>query len=365
MQHNIEVSLDKKSYQIIIGAGQINYLEKFLSSKNYSKIIVITDENVANLHLSRLLEALSNCKILINTIITKSGESAKSFANLEKIAEEILSKEIDRKSLIIALGGGVVGDLSGFLASILLRGIDFIQIPTTLLAMVDSSVGGKTAINSKYGKNLIGSFYQPKLVICDPDFLLSLNSRQMKAGYAEIVKSALIKDKDFFEFLDLNLEEKFLAKTDLDFLAILIAKSCEIKAKIVSEDETEQESRMLLNFGHSFAHLFETEVNYSDEILHGEAVSIGMVMAAEMSKNYQLITVSDVSKITDHLKRAGLPISANQIRSDWNIENLSRHLYKDKKTENKNLTFILLKEIGDAMIKKSVPYDDFLKLTKF
>ncbi len=260
MQSNIEVSLGKKSYQIIVGAGQISYLEKFLSDKNYSKIMVITDENVAGLHLSRLTEVLFNCKISTNIVTTKSGELAKSFANLEKIAEEILAKEIDRKSLIIALGGGVVGDLSGFLASILLRGIDFVQIPTTLLAMVDSSVGGKTAINSRYGKNLIGSFYQPKLVICDPDFLLSLNSRQMKAGYAEIVKAALIKDGDFFEFLNQNLEEKFLAKTDLDFLSILIAKSCEIKAKIVSADETEQEGRMLLNFGHSFAHIFETEV---------------------------------------------------------------------------------------------------------
>jgi 3-dehydroquinate synthase len=187
----------------------------------------------------------------------------------------------------------------------------------------------------------------------------------MKSGYAEIVKSALIKDRDFFEFLDQNLEEKFLAKTDLNFLAILIAKSCEIKAKIVSLDETEKESRMLLNFGHSFAHIFETEVNYSEEVLHGEAVSIGMVMAAEMSKNYQLITPNDVNKITDHLKRAGLPISANQIRPSWDIENLSKHLYKDKKTENKNLTFILLKEIGNAIVQKSVPYADFLKLTKF
>jgi 3-dehydroquinate synthase len=365
MQNNIEVLLGEKSYRIVTGANQISYLEKFLSDKNYSKIIIITDENVANLHLAKLTEVLSNGKISTNIIVTKPGESAKSFANLEKIAEEILSKEIDRKSLIIAFGGGVVGDLSGFLASILLRGIDFIQIPTSLLAMVDSSVGGKTAINSKHGKNLIGSFYQPKLVICDPNFLLSLDSRQMKAGYAEIVKSALIKDKDFFKFLDQNLEDKFLAKTDLEYLSILIAKSCEIKAKIVSEDETEQESRMLLNFGHSFAHIFETETNYSDEILHGEAVSIGMVMAAEMSKNYQLITAEDVSKISSHLKRAGLPISANQIRASWNIENLSRHLYKDKKTENKNLTFVLLKDIGDAIVRKSVPYADFLKLTKF
>ena len=314
MQNNIEVNLGKKSYQVIIGAGQIGYLEKFLSTKNYSKIVIITDENVASLHLSKLFESLFNCKIPTSTILTKAGELAKSFANLEKVAEEILTGEIDRKSLIIAFGGGVVGDLSGFLASILLRGIDFIQIPTTLLAMVDSSVGGKTAINSKYGKNLIGSFYQPKLVICDPDFLLSLSPRQMKAGYCEIVKSALIKDKDFFEFLDQNLEEKFLAKTDLEYLSILIAKSCKIKAKIVSEDETEQEGRMLLNFGHSFAHIFETETNYSGEILHGEAVSIGMVMAAEMSKNYQLITKEEVSRISGHLKRAKLPISANQIR---------------------------------------------------
>ncbi len=365
MQNNITVNLGDKSYQIIIGTGEINYLAKFLAAKNYSKIIIITDKNVANLHLTKLVDSLSNSKIPTEFIITEPGESAKSFANLEKIAEEIISKEIDRKSLIIALGGGVIGDLSGFLASILLRGIDFIQIPTTLLAMVDSSIGGKTAINSRHGKNLIGSFYQPKLVICDLNFLLSLDSRQMKAGYAEIVKSALIKDKDFFEFLDRNLANKFLAKIDFEFLSIIISKSCQIKAEIVSMDETEQGSRMLLNFGHSFAHIFETETNYRDEILHGEAVSIGMVMAAKMSKNYQLITAEELNRIANHLKRAGLPTSSNQIRDNWNLENLSRHLYKDKKIENKSLTFILLKDLGNAIVKKSVPHSDFLRVINY
>lgn len=362
MQNKIKVELGPKSYEIIIGNGQISYLKEFLSVKNYSKIIVITDNNIAKLHLNNLLDLLSAHNLPILTIISDSGETAKSFSNLEKIAEQILEKEIDRKSLIVAFGGGVIGDLSGFLASILLRGIDFIQIPTTLLAMVDSSVGGKTAINSKYGKNLIGSFYQPKLVICDPDFLASLNPREIRAGYAEVVKTALIRDYNFFEYLEQNLEAKFLTKIDPEFLSNIISSSCRIKSEIVSLDETEQETRMLLNFGHSFAHIFETETNYSGEILHGEAVSIGIVMAAEMSKNYQLISAKEVEKIANHLKRANLPISPTQIRSSWNLKNLSSHLYKDKKNQNQNLTFILLNGIGHALIKRSVVYADFLRV---
>lgn len=360
MQNQIKVELGSKSYDIVIGANQIGYLKEFLSDKNYSKIIIITDKNIAEFHLNTLTSQLSSLKIPTITTISDSGEGAKSFSNLEKIAEEILFKEIDRQSLIIAFGGGVIGDLSGFLASILLRGIDFIQIPTTLLAMVDSSVGGKTAINSKFGKNLVGSFYQPKLVICDLNFLTTLNIREIKAGYAEVVKSALIKDQNFFEFLDQNLEAKFLNRIDPEFLLAIVTNSCRIKAEIVSADEVEQDSRMLLNFGHSFAHIFETETNYNGELLHGEAVSIGMVMAAKMSENFQLISDKDVKRIVNHLNRSLLPTLPTQIRPSWDLKNLSSHLYKDKKNKNHNLTFILLQKIGCAIIQKSVAYQDFL-----
>ncbi|MSP33993.1 MAG: 3-dehydroquinate synthase, partial [Rickettsiales bacterium] len=302
MNNEIALNLGEKSYKIRIGAGEINYLPNFLQQKNYSKIFIITDENVARLHLAQLESILQGLNI--TTIKVASGEQSKSFASLEKTCEEILQQNVDRKSLIIAFGGGVVGDLAGFIASILLRGVDFIQVPTTLLACVDSSVGGKTAINSKSGKNLIGSFYQPKLVICDLNFLATLPQREFRAGYAEALKYGLIDDAEFFDFLDQNLDKIFvidqngsqknfvankqnsqeiLQKTftgDQKILQKIITKSCEIKARIVSQDEKENGVRALLNFGHTFAHSFENELNYSNDLLHGEAVGIGMLMAA-------------------------------------------------------------------------------------
>jgi len=247
--------------------------------------------------------------------VVKSGESSKSFAVFEEVCEEILQKNIDRNTLLIAFGGGVVGDLTGFCASILLRGIDFIQIPTTLLAMVDSSVGGKTAINSRGGKNLIGSFYQPKLVLCDINFLETLSIRQFRAGYAEIVKYGFIYDKNFFEFLDENLAEIF--NKNLQILQKIITRSCEIKSQIVGRDEKENGERALLNFGHTFGHIFETETNYSNEILHGEAVAIGMIMASQMSLNLGLLNADEYQKISNHLQKSGFELNLKNIRQNW------------------------------------------------
>ena len=360
MKNEVAVNLDEKSYQIRIGAGEISYLAQFLQEKKYSKIFVITDENVAKLHLPRLKEVLQGFSFSVSTV--KSGEQSKSFAVLEKTCEEILAQNADRKSLIIAFGGGVVGDLAGFVASILLRAIDFVQVPTTLLAAVDSSVGGKTAINSKYGKNLIGSFYQPKLVICDLDFLSTLPKREFRAGYAEVLKYGLIADEKFFNFLDKNLEKIFA--NDQKTLHQIIAKSCEMKAKIVSQDEKESGVRALLNFGHTFAHAFENELNYSEKLLHGEAVGIGMLFAAEMSQNLGLLDKNELEKIKNHIEKSGLNIDLNKIKKSWNIDNLVAHLYKDKKTEHQNLTFILLEKIGGAIIKKQVPQEEFVKVIK-
>lgn len=392
MNNEIALNLGEKSYKIKIGAGEINYLPKFLQQKNYSKIFIITDENVAKLHLAQLESLLKDHNI--SSIKVAGGEQSKSFAELEKTCEKILQQNVDRKSLIIAFGGGVVGDLAGFIASILLRGIDFVQVPTTLLACVDSSVGGKTAINSKFGKNLLGSFYQPKLVICDLDFLATLPQRQFRAGYAEALKYGLIDDAEFFDFLDQNLEkifindqnglsDNFLAndknpsqnnflankknspKTftiDQTILQKIITKSCQIKAKIVSQDEKESGVRALLNFGHTFAHSFENELNYSNDLLHGEAVGIGMLMAAKMSQNLGMIDLATFNKIKNHIEKSGLNIDLKKIRNNWNQQNLANHLYRDKKTENQNLTFILLEKIGKAAIKKSVNIDDFTKI---
>lgn len=360
MKNKISVALNERSYDIVIAPNSIEYLAEFLGQKNYSKIFVITDENVANLHLPKLREVLAKTKITTEVITTAAGEQTKSFTQLAKICEEILAKGIDRKSLIVAFGGGVIGDLSGFIASILLRGIDFIQVPTTLLAAVDSSVGGKTAINSESGKNLIGSFYQPQLVLCDLNFLKTLPLRELKSGYAEVVKYGFIFDENFFEFLEKNYAKIFAF--DVETLQKIIARSCEIKAEIVGRDEKENGERALLNFGHTFGHIFETETKYSAEILHGEAVALGMAMAARMSQNFAMISENDCVRIQSHLENCGFVTDYKKIRNMWNEENLISHLYKDKKNEGGNLTFILLKKIGAAVIKKSVELNEFKKI---
>ena len=362
MKNKISVALVERSYDIVIGANSIEYLGEFLSKKSYSKIFIITDENVAKLHLVRLEEVLGKTKINLEKIITKAGEQTKSFAVLEEICEEILEKGIDRKSLIVAFGGGVIGDLSGFIASILLRGIDFIQVPTTLLAAVDSSVGGKTAINSKAGKNLVGSFYQPQLVLCDLQFLKTLPLRELKSGYAEVVKYGFIYDKEFFEFLEKNYQKIFAYEDEI--LEKIIRRSCEVKAEIVGRDERESGERALLNFGHTFGHIFETETNYSAEILHGEAVALGMVMAAKMSCNLGMIAESDFLLVKLHLESCGFVIDPKKIRESWDEKNLVSHLYKDKKNENQNLTFILLTGIGSAVVKKAVVLSEFEKVLR-
>ncbi len=362
MTNKILVNLENRSYDILIGENSIENLSEFLPQKKYSKVFIITDENVAKLHFSKLEEVLNKVKIPTENIIVKSGEQTKSFLFLEKICEEILTKGIDRKSLIIAFGGGVIGDLSGFIASILLRGIDFIQVPTTLLSAVDSSVGGKTAINSKSGKNLIGSFYQPKLVICDLNFLKTLPKREVASGYAEVAKYGLIYDEDFFSFLEKNFSKVF--EFNIEVLTKIITRSCEIKAEIVGRDEKEMGERALLNFGHSFGHVFETETNYSSEILHGEAVALGMVMAAKMSLNFNMILESDFTRIKNHFINCGFEIDMKKIRAHWDEENLVKHLYKDKKNEGQNLTFILLEKIGKAVVKKAVDVEEFRKVLR-
>lgn len=358
MFNKITLDLQEKSYEIIVGSNILQQLQIFLQTKNYNKIIAISDKNVIKFHRQKLKNIVEN----IDFVEVEAGESSKSFAIFEKVCEEILQKNIDRHTLLIAFGGGVVGDLTGFCASVLLRGIDFIQIPTTLLAMVDSSVGGKTAINSNVGKNLIGSFYQPKLVLCDIDFLETLPLREFRSGYAEIVKYGFIYDKNFFDFLDENLMEIF-AK-NLPILQKIITRSCEIKAQIVGRDEKENGERALLNFGHTFGHIFETETNYSTEILHGEAVSIGMLMASQMSVDFGFIDNFEYQKIYNHLQKSGFELNLKNIRKNWHQENLIKHLFKDKKTENNQLTFILLNKIGEAKIHKKISLENFLKVLK-
>jgi 3-dehydroquinate synthase len=355
MENNIKVNLEDNSYDIFVENGAISKLSEFLGQK-YSQIFVICDENVENLHYETLKNAINERKIVKITV--KSGEKSKSFDNFERICEEILSHAPDRKSLIIAFGGGVVGDLSGFVASVILRGVDFVQIPTTILSAVDSSVGGKTAINCKIGKNLIGSFYQPKLVICDLNFLKTLPKREILAGYSEILKYGLIHDCDFFKFLDQNHEKLFAL--DQEVLKKVILHSCAIKAEIVGLDEKEKGIRALLNYGHTFGHSLEQELNYDGRLNHGEAVGIGMLMASKMSKNLGFLSDDDYQKISAHINKTGLNIDLKKIEKKWNKQNLVKNLYHDKKTENGQLNFILLKNIGSAFVQKNICEKDFL-----
>ncbi len=374
MSQKISVDLGSRSYEILVGINSINNLQHFLESKSYSKLVIISDENVYQFHRTCLIKVLNQAfpekiKEKLIEIEVLPGEGSKSFRVFEEISEKILQNKIDRKSLIIAFGGGVVGDLAGFIASTLLRGIDFIQIPTTLLAMVDSSVGGKTAINSSFGKNLIGSFYQPKLVICDLQFLQTLPKREFLAGYAEIIKYGIICDKDFFNFLSQNRQEildhgknRIENDSTKKIIEQIIVRSCQIKAKIVGCDEKESAQRALLNFGHSFGHIFETETNYSDELLHGEAVALGMAMAVKMSQNLGLLAESFRQKIINELENCGFILNPKKIRQNWDKNRLTQHLFADKKTENGQLTFILLEEIGAARIAKNVSLAEFSKV---
>lgn len=361
MTNKITVNLQDRSYEICIGANVINNLTTFLAQKKYSKIVIITDENVYNIYQEYLNEVLKNNYELV---VVKAQEQSKSFAVLEDVCEKILQLNIDRNSVLIAFGGGVVGDLTGFVASILLRGIDFIQVPTTLLAMVDSSVGGKTAINAKAGKNLIGSFYQPKLVVCELNFLASLPKRELTAGYAEVVKYGLIYDQNFYNYLQKNYLRFF--NQEQDVLLEVVKKCCEIKALIVSADEKESSGlRAILNFGHTFGHLFEAELNYSNAMLHGEAVAIGMMMATKLSQNLGLISESNFIELVNHLKQCGFELDLKKYRQEWSINNLKIHLYKDKKIADQKLVFVLLKEIGCAIVKKDLAIEEFEKVVNY
>jgi len=360
MIEKVSVKIPNNNYDILIGKDSTKELGGFLTSNNYSKIFLVTDQNISQYHLSYIQNIIDKSGVDYSTIVTEVGEKIKSFKYLEKLTDEILSKGVDRKSLIISFGGGVIGDLSGFAASILMRGIDFVQVPTTLLAMVDSSVGGKTAINSSLGKNLIGSFYQPKLVICDIRYLKTLSSRQFLCGYAEVIKYGFIEDKKLFKYLKDNHENIFKSKEEE--LIYIIKESCKIKADIVTKDEKENGVRALLNFGHTFGHIFETEAHYSNKILHGEAVALGMAMAADMSVNLGFLAQEECDEIVSYLQECGFILDVEEFGFEFSRSNLITHLFKDKKVENKQLTFILLKKIGEAFIEKDVDLSEFEKV---
>jgi len=304
---------------------------------------------VARLHLAIIERALQDAGLAFDAVVVPPGERSKSFHHLEALIERLVELKVARDSTLIALGGGVVGDLAGFAAAILLRGIDFIQVPTTLLAQVDSAVGGKTGIDTRYGKNLVGSFHQPRLVLADTGVLSTLPRRQLLAGYAEVAKYGLIGDPAFFAWL----EGHGTGVIDGDAAARrhAVLTSCAAKAAIVAADEREAGGRALLNFGHTFAHALEAETGYSDELLHGEAVAIGMVMAFELSARLGHCPWEDAARVRRHLAAIGLPTSLDADGGRvWNAAAVIEHMGRDKKVKGGRLTFVLTRGIGQAFL---------------
>ena len=341
-------------YDIHIGAGLLRSCAPFLSPLLKRPFVaIVTDENVAQAHLENLTKTLDSAGISHVTKIMPPGEASKSFTELETLVDWLLENKVERQDMVIAFGGGVIGDLTGFAASTLRRGVRFTQIPTTLLAQVDSSVGGKTGINVPQGKNLVGAFHQPSLVLADLDVLQTLPDREFRAGYAEIVKYAAICDRPFFDWLESNLDA--LKNRDNQAMSYAIEKSCQTKADIVAQDEKEHGARALLNLGHTFAHAYENLTGYSDNLLHGEAVGLGMAQVAHLSVDLGLCPETDAQALVNHLASAGLPISQTDVKGGpFEATNLVNAMAQDKKVSQGVMTFILMKAIGKAFITNDV-----------
>jgi 3-dehydroquinate synthase len=344
----VRVELGNRGYDILVGSGLIGRAGQFAAPLLAQKrVIVITDRHVARHHLDALLESLKRADIATETIILPAGEQTKSFTELESLCDRLLAMKVERHTTLVALGGGVIGDLTGFAASIVLRGIDFIQVPTTLLAQVDSSVGGKTGINTQHGKNLIGSFYQPRLVLADTDVLDTLPKRELLAGYAEVVKYGLINDPAFFTWLEGHGAAVITGDPVARRHAIIT--SCQAKAMIVGADEREAGQRALLNLGHTFGHALEAECGYTDELLHGEAVAIGMVIAFDLSARLGLSPLDDAARLRRHLASLGLPTDPLHVQGrNWSAARLVEHMGRDKKVKDGQIGFVLARGIGQS-----------------
>ncbi|MGZ6037769.1 MAG: 3-dehydroquinate synthase [Phenylobacterium sp.] len=353
-ERRIDVGLGPRSYEVRVGAGLIDAAgEAMAPLLKRRRTAVVSDETIWGLHGARLTAALERAGIAVMPVIVAPGEQTKSFEGLAEVSDRLLALELDRGDLITAFGGGVVGDLAGFAAAIYKRGVDFVQIPTTLLAQVDSSVGGKTAIDTPRGKNLVGAFHQPRLVLADLDVLESLPGREMRCGYAEVIKYGLLGDFGFFEWLEAHGAE-VLAREPAA-LAHAVARSIEMKAEIVAEDETEQGRRALLNLGHTFGHALEAETGYGDALLHGEAVGAGMALAFRFSASQGLCASQEAARATAAIAAAGLPTTlADVAPRPFDAERLVRHMGQDKKAEGGRLTFILARRLGEAFVAKDV-----------
>ena len=360
MPETVHVNLPGRAYDVQIGPGLIDqagaYIEPFLKRP---QVAVISDETVAGLHMTALRAGLAARGIGMSELVLPAGEATKSWGPLEQSVEWLLDQKVERGDIVIALGGGVIGDLVGFAAAILRRGVRFVQIPTSLLAQVDSSVGGKTGINAPQGKNLIGAFHQPTLVLADTSVLGTLTPRDFLAGYGEVVKYGLLGDADFFEWLEAN--GPALAAGDMDARVEAVRRSVQMKADIVERDETEQGDRALLNLGHTFGHALEAATGYSDRLLHGEGVAIGCALAFELSARMGLCSQESPSRVRAHLKAMGMKTDLADIPGDLpDAQTLLGLMGQDKKVVQGELRFILSRGIGEAFVTGDVTADAVL-----
>ncbi|WJS03359.1 3-dehydroquinate synthase [Roseibium aggregatum] len=360
----VRVDLGARSYDIKIGRGVLEGAGAEIAAvMPGARLAVVADETVAGLHLKAFSQSLKAAGLEHTAITVPAGESTKCFREFERLCDEVLAARLERGDAVVALGGGVVGDLTGFVASAVRRGMAFIQVPTTLLAQVDSSVGGKTGINSRHGKNLIGAFHQPALVLADTAILDTLPLRDFRAGYAEVAKYGLLGDADFFTWLETNWQAVFAGGVERDEA---VARSCQAKADVVAADELESGRRALLNLGHTFGHALESAVAYETErLVHGEGVSIGMMLAHEFSQRLGLIGEDTVERVHKHLSDVGLPVRVQDIPGQLPpAETLMDIIAQDKKVSRGALTFILTRGIGEAFVEKGVDpalVSDFLK----
>ncbi len=353
----LRVELGDRAYDIRIGAGLIGTAGAEIAPLlTRARVAVVSDENVAELHLESLRAGLLAAGIEMVSLILPAGESTKAWPQFERTVEWLLEQKIERRDVVVAFGGGVIGDLVGFAASVLRRGVRFVQIPTSLLAQVDSSVGGKTGINAPHGKNLIGAFHQPALVLADIALLGTLTPRDFLAGYGEVVKYGMLGDLDFFEWLELN--GPALAAGDMGLRAEAVRRSCQAKADIVARDETEQGERALLNLGHTFCHALESATGYSDRLLHGEGVAIGCALAFEVSARLGLCSQEDPSRVRAHLRTMGTKVDLADIEGELpDADTLIALMGQDKKVMDGTINYIMARGIGQAFVTDAVDAD--------
>lgn len=360
----VVVDLGDRQYPIHIGPGLLADADRLVRDHVEGRhVIIVSDSAIRESHGAVLSESLARVASRLDHLSLAGGEGSKSLAAYSALMEDLLALGVDRRAVLVALGGGVIGDLVGFAAASLLRGVDFIQVPTTLLAQVDSSVGGKTGINARVGKNLIGAFYQPKAVLADTDTLTTLPERECRAGYAEVVKYGLLGDADFFSWLEAHGESVLAG--DPETLSQTIAHCCRAKAAIVAADERESGKRAQLNLGHTFGHAYEAEGGYDGSVLHGEAVAAGMVDAFRLACHLGHASADDLSRVKAHLSAVGLPLSRQQLNNrlgDADHARLISHMRKDKKASGGRIVLIIPHGIGDARIDSDVSETDVLAI---